>query len=97
MRLTKTEETFVAVARFAAETGITFRQAVELRSLSMKAFRAGEYTLGCGQPAYERAAAREEKTGEKVRQYAEPLGLVVSWSGLWPTFTKDGRNHELPG
>lgn len=97
MRLTKTEETFVAVARFAEESGITFRQAVELRSLSMKAFRAGEYVMTCGQAAYHRAEDREIKAGKAVATFAEPLGLVVSWSGLWPTFTKDGRNHELPG
>ncbi len=97
MRLNKTDCLYLSVARFAEDAGITFRQAIELRALSRQAFKAGEYALTCGELAYARAAAREQKTGEAVEKYAEPLGLAVSWSGLWPTFTKDGRDYHLPG
>ncbi len=97
MRLNKTDCLYLTVARFAEDTGITFRAALELRALAKQSYNAGNYALSCGEAAHGRAVKREEKTAEKVREYAETLGLSVSWSGLWPTFSKDGRDYFLPG
>lgn len=90
-RFTRADHYAIAVARFAADTKTEPYQVVRLVALARKAFRAGE--RACNVPdtgaAYDRASARFEAL-------AAELGFGVTWPGLWPTLTRDGRDVYLP-
>lgn len=47
--------------------------------------------------AYERGNhTAEQKRGEEFEALAMKCGFKTDWPGLWPTLSKDGKDHYLP-
>lgn len=93
IELSKVKRFAVNVARFAINNGIDAYDVAELVTLAERAFKAGERY--CNSDS-ERVSKANDAAQERFEKRARELGFVPSWSGLWPSLTKDGSPVYLP-
>lgn len=93
VRLSKPLLLCVRVSRFSDDTGIPARDVCELIALANRSARAWERWANTGCPKSERAHNRDRAA---IRDIAARHGVKVSWPGLWPLVTVNGRDYSLP-
>jgi hypothetical protein len=94
MRLTEADYRYIRLARFATESGVGFADAIRLAKLAERRAKAEAYAISNDD---ENARFRADAALKRVEKFAVELGFGVSWPGLWPVVTKDGREFHLPG
>ena len=93
VRLSKPLLLAIQVARFSGDTHIPIRDVCEMIALADRGARAWERWENTGCSRSERAHNRDRAA---IRDIALAYGAKVSWPGLWPLITVNGRDYSLP-
>ena len=93
VRMSKALLLCVQVSRFSDDTGIPAREVCEMIALADRSIRAWERWENTGCSRSERAYNRDRAA---IRDIAARHGAKVSWPGLWPLISVDGRDYSLP-
>ena len=93
VRLSKSLLAAIQISRFSDDTRIPVRAICEMIALALRSARAWERWANTGCSRSERAYNRDRAA---IRDIAARHGAKVSWPGLWPLISVDGRDYSLP-
>ena len=89
MHLSETDYRYIRLARFAADTGTSFADAIRLAKLAAVRNNAEATAISVDDGG--KARKRADAALKRFEKFAAECGFGVMWQGLWPVLTRGGE------